>query len=80
MMLRSKILEVIYLILLTSLLKLLLMLNEVKGEIPSINDLATTTAVTVVKNKIPDVTNLVKKTYYNTKINETEKKITNYYY
>ena len=79
-MLRSKILEVIYLILLTSLLKPLLVLNEVKGEIPSINDLATTTALTVVKSKIPDVTNLVKKTYYNTKINEIEKKITNYYY
>ena len=28
---------------------------------PSINGLATTTALTAVKNKIPDVSNLVKK-------------------
>ena len=36
-------------------------------------NLATTTALTAVKNKIPNVSNLVKKTDYNTKINEIEK-------
>ena len=37
--------------------------KEVKGEIPSITNLdtTTTTALTAVKNKIPDVSNLVKK-------------------
>ena len=35
----------------------------------------TTTALTAVENKIPIVSNLVKKTNYNTKINETENKI-----
>ena len=36
--------------------------NEVKkAKIPSINDIATTTALTTVKNKIPNVSNLVKK-------------------
>ena len=33
-----------------------------------------TSALTVVKNKIPNASNLVKKTDYNTKINEIEKK------
>ena len=32
-----------------------------KAEIPSINNLATTTALTAVENKISDVSNLVKK-------------------
>ena len=49
-------------------------INEVKCEIPSITDLATTTALTAVENKIPNVNNLVKKTDYNTKINEIVKK------
>ena len=50
-------------------------INEVKGKVPSLNNLATVTALTADENKIPNVSNLVKKTYYNTKINETEKKI-----
>ena len=50
-------------------------INEVKGEIPSINNLATTTTLTVVEIKIPNVSNSVKKTDYNTKIYEIEKKI-----
>ena len=37
---------------------------------------ATTTAVTAVENKIPNVSNLVNKTDYNTKISEIENKIT----
>ena len=36
-------------------------LNEVKNEIPSISNLATTSALTSVENKIPSVSNLVKK-------------------
>ena len=58
----------------------------VKEEIPNITNLATTAALTAVENKIPNVNNLVKKTDYNTKISETENKITNdhdhhkYYY
>ena len=52
-------------------------INEVKGEIPSITNLATTTAFTAVENKIPNVSNLVKKTDYNRKVNEIEKKTTN---
>ena len=36
-------------------------INEVKGEIRSITNLATTTALTDVENKIPNVSNLVKK-------------------
>ena len=51
-------------------------INDVKGEIPSITNLATTSVFTAVENKIPNVSNLVKKTDYNTKINEIENKIT----
>ena len=40
-------------------------INEVKNEIPSISNLATTSALTSVENKIPSVSNLVKKTDYN---------------
>ena len=36
-------------------------INEVKNEIPSINGLATTSALTTVENKIPSISNLVKK-------------------
>ena len=54
-------------------------INEVKGEIPNITNLATaTTALTAVENKIPNVSNLVKKTDYNIKISEIEKKITDH--
>ena len=45
-------------------------INEVKGEIPNITNLATTAALTAVA-----VYNLVKKTDYNTNVNEIEKKI-----
>ena len=40
--------------------------------------MATTSSLTAVENKIPSVSNLVKKTDYNTKINEIEKKITDH--
>ena len=36
-------------------------ISEVKGEITSITNLVTTIALTVVENKILDVSNLVKK-------------------
>ena len=36
-------------------------INEVKSEIPNITNLATNTAFTAVENKIPNVSNLVKK-------------------
>ena len=50
--------------------------NEVKNKIPNIANLSTTTAFTAVENKVPNVSNLVKKTNYNTKISESENKIT----
>ena len=53
-------------------------INVVKEEIPSIANLATTAALTAVENKTPNVSNLVKKTDYNTKINEIEKKTTDH--
>ena len=46
---------------------------------PNITNLATTTALTAVENEIPNVRNLIKKTDYNTKISETENKITSDY-
>ena len=36
-------------------------INEVKNEVPNITNLATTTASTAVENKIPNVSNFVKK-------------------
>ena len=36
-------------------------INEVKGEIPSITKLATTAALNSIENKIPNISNLVKK-------------------
>ena len=49
-----------------------------KGEIPSITNLATKTTVNAVENEIPSVSNLVGKTDCNTKINEFERKITDH--
>ena len=40
--------------------------------------LATTSALTTVENKIPSTSNLVKKTDYNAKITEIEKKLTDH--
>ena len=47
---------------------------------PSICGLATIFALTAVENKISNVTSLVKKTDYDTKVNEVEKKITDHEY
>ena len=50
-------------------------INEVKGEVPSITNLATTTALTAVENKNLMLTIQLKKTNCTTKINEIQKKI-----
>ena len=52
-------------------------INEVKGEIPSINDLPITTALNDIKNNIPDVGTLIKKLLKqnDTKVVEIEKKL-----
>ena len=47
-----------------------------KNKIPNITNLATTTALTAVGNKITKVSDLVKKTDYNTNISEVENKVT----
>ena len=51
-------LNVKYLVLLTQLLA---KINDVKGDLPNISDLATTSALTAFKNEIPSVSNLLKK-------------------
>ena len=51
--------------------------NDVKIKIRNSSNLATTTtAFIAVENKIPNVSNLVKNTDYNTKIREIENNIT----
>ena len=47
-------------------------ISETKNKIPSISGLATNSAFTAVENKMADVSNLVQKTDYDTKINEIE--------
>ena len=54
-------------------------INDGRNKIPTIASLATTTtttALTAVENEIPNSSNLVKKTDYNTKISKTVNKIT----
>ena len=46
---------------------------------PNITDLVTITAFTAVENRIPNISNLFKRTDYNIKINETENRITTDY-
>ena len=43
-----------------------------------VNSLATKATLTNVENKIPDISNLVKKTDYNTKVTEIENKLNNH--
>ena len=54
--------------------------SEIENKIPSITGLATSSALTAVENKIPNVSNLVKKTDYNTNISEIQSKINNQNY
>ena len=49
--------------------------TEIEGKIPDISSLATKFALTVVENKIPDNSSLIKKTDFNTKFAEIEGKI-----
>ena len=51
-------------------------MNEVKNKISNITNLGTTTALTVVENKMTNVSNLVKKADYNTKFSEIGNKDT----
>ena len=55
-------------------------ITEIEGQIPSISDLATNSALNAIGNKIPNVSGLLKKkkTDYHTKISETEKKVTDH--
>ena len=42
-------------------------INEIKGQITSITSLTSTDAFSVIENKIPDLSDLVKKADYDTK-------------
>ena len=53
-------------------------ITEIEGKILDVSNLATKTALTIVENKIPSVSSLVKKTYYDTKITEIENKLNNH--
>ena len=50
-------------------------INEVKKEIPITTNLATTTALNAVEKKIPNISNIAKKADHNTKVSESENKI-----
>ena len=49
-------------------------INETEGKTLSIHGLATNPALTVVENKIPDVSNLIKKTDYDAEISDIKSK------
>ena len=49
-------------------------LSELENKTPGISSLATKTVLTAVENKAPDVSRSVKKTNYNKKNRELEKK------
>ena len=53
-------------------------ISNAEGKIASISGLVTNAALTAVENRIPDVSNLVKRTDYNTKIKEIEKKFSDH--
>ena len=54
-------------------------ITEIENKIPSISRVATNFVLTALENEIPNISSLVKKkTDYNTKITETEKKLTNH--
>ena len=50
-------------------------INEVKGEIPGITNLAATAALTAVGNKLPNVSNLVKKLTITQKLMKLKRKL-----
>ena len=51
-------------------------INKIESKIPNISDLAANVPLTAVDNKMPNISSLVKKTDYNTKKSEIEKKNT----
>ena len=53
-------------------------ITEIEGKIPSICGLSTNAVLTGVEDKIPNISSLVKKTNYNTKIAEIENKFTDH--
>ena len=53
-------------------------LTELENKIPDLSSLATKAALTAVENKTSSVSNLINKTNYNTKITETENKLTDH--
>ena len=53
-------------------------ITELENRIRDVSSLATKPALTAVENKMPTVSNLVKKTDYDTKITEIEKKLTDH--
>ena len=53
-------------------------LTELENKILNVSSLAAKSALTAVENKIPSVSSLVKKTEYDTKITEIEKKLTDH--
>ena len=53
-------------------------ITDMEDKILSITGLATNSAVTAVENRIPIISNLVKKTDYNTKISEIENKFSDH--
>ena len=53
-------------------------MTTVENKIPTLNNLATKTALTTVENKIPSISGLVKKTDYNTKITDIENILNNH--
>ena len=57
---------------------MLLIIQNQKRKFLKIPNLATKTTLSTVENKITDTSNLVRKTDYNTKITEIEKKITDH--
>ena len=50
-------------------------ISDIEIKIPSIGGLDTTSSLTAVENKMPDLNSLVKKSDYNKKISEIEKKL-----
>ena len=56
---------------------MMLKINEIKGKTPSITGLGTEFALNAGDNKALSVSNLVKKTDYDTKISDIEKKYLN---
>ena len=55
-----------------------ILFKKSKLTIPYVSSLAAKTSLTAAENKIPSVSNLVKKTDYDTKITEIEKKLTDH--